>query len=63
MEVMLIDGKPAELAKSYSRYDTYSPFRYRVLRNGMLIGNGVTAALAIADTNKRLTQMGLAKPI
>jgi hypothetical protein len=61
MEYQMVDGKNADVVKSYSRFDTYSPFRYRVLRNGRLIGNGVTRELAIADTNKRLTQMGYAK--
>lgn len=57
MIVTLIDGKTAETWKNPSREYTYSTLRWRVLRNGLLIGNGITQTRAIENANSLIAQM------
>jgi hypothetical protein len=59
MIVTLIDGKTAEIVKNPSNEYRYSTLRYRVLRNGFLIGNGISQQRAIDETNARIRKMQL----
>jgi hypothetical protein len=61
MELTLVDGKKAEFWREPGLQNTYSPFRVRVFRNGLCIGNGATITAAEKDVNDRLIQMGYAK--
>jgi hypothetical protein len=55
--VTLIDGKTAEIWKNPSREYRYSTLRYRVLRGGLLIGNGINQQRAIENANSLIAQM------
>jgi hypothetical protein len=57
MIVTLIDGKTAEIWKNPSPDYHYSTLRYSVLRNGFIIGHGISQQRAIENTNAQIVKM------